>query len=144
MQTLAGGARHSFLVLTDHKNLEYLRTTKRLNPRQALWAVFYTRFNFSISYQPGSKNTKDDALSYLYLDGETSEEPECIFPAKCFVNVITWDFDEKPAIAVHDHVSAECPPKRRYRPPQLRAALSLGLHLLHPPPAIQVHGTHRN
>ncbi|KAK3556266.1 hypothetical protein QTP70_007071 [Hemibagrus guttatus] len=26
------GVRHPFLVLTDHKNLEYLRATKRLNP----------------------------------------------------------------------------------------------------------------
>ncbi|KAK3548457.1 hypothetical protein QTP70_013156 [Hemibagrus guttatus] len=30
------GARHPFLVLTDHKNLEYLRAAKRLNPRQAM------------------------------------------------------------------------------------------------------------
>ncbi|KAK3553528.1 hypothetical protein QTP70_004156 [Hemibagrus guttatus] len=29
------GARHLFLVLTDHRNLEYLRSAKRLNPRQA-------------------------------------------------------------------------------------------------------------
>ncbi|KAK3569717.1 hypothetical protein QTP86_003565 [Hemibagrus guttatus] len=30
------GARHPFLVLMDHKNLEYLRAAKRLNPRQAM------------------------------------------------------------------------------------------------------------
>ncbi|KAK3571511.1 hypothetical protein QTP86_012860 [Hemibagrus guttatus] len=29
------GARHPFQVLTDHRNLEYLRGAKRLNPRQA-------------------------------------------------------------------------------------------------------------
>jgi len=29
------GAKHPFLVLTDHKNLQYLRDAKRLNPRQA-------------------------------------------------------------------------------------------------------------
>ncbi|KAK3523589.1 hypothetical protein QTP70_002721 [Hemibagrus guttatus] len=29
------GARHPFMVLIDHCNLEYLRGTKRLNPRQA-------------------------------------------------------------------------------------------------------------
>ncbi|KAK3548309.1 hypothetical protein QTP70_009578 [Hemibagrus guttatus] len=32
------GAKHPFTVLTDHKNLEYLRAAKRLNPRQARWA----------------------------------------------------------------------------------------------------------
>ncbi|KAK3548117.1 hypothetical protein QTP70_004885 [Hemibagrus guttatus] len=50
------GARHPFTVLTDHRNLEYLRGTKRLNPRQAKWALFFTRFQFSVSYCPGSKN----------------------------------------------------------------------------------------
>ncbi len=34
------GAAHPFLVLTDHKNLQYLREAKRLNPRQARWALF--------------------------------------------------------------------------------------------------------
>ncbi len=41
------GAQHPFTVLTDHKNLEYLCSAKRLNPRQARWAMFFTRFNFS-------------------------------------------------------------------------------------------------
>lgn len=36
------GANHSFTVFTDHKNLEYLRTAKRLNPRQACWSLFFT------------------------------------------------------------------------------------------------------
>lgn len=59
------GARHPFLVLSDHHNLEYLREAKRLNPRQARWALFFTQFNFT-SYCPGTKNTKADALSCLY------------------------------------------------------------------------------
>ncbi len=45
------GAAHPFLVLTDHKNLQYLREAKRLNPRQARWALFFTRFQFKISYR---------------------------------------------------------------------------------------------
>ncbi|KAK3524539.1 hypothetical protein QTP70_029852 [Hemibagrus guttatus] len=38
------GAHHLFLVLTDHRNLEYLHGTKRLNPCQARWALFFTCF----------------------------------------------------------------------------------------------------
>ncbi|KAK3566461.1 hypothetical protein QTP86_033942 [Hemibagrus guttatus] len=57
------GARHPFQVLTDHRNLEYLRGAKRLNPRQARWALFFTRFQFMVMYRPGSKNGKADALS---------------------------------------------------------------------------------
>ncbi|KAL0164283.1 hypothetical protein M9458_040036 [Cirrhinus mrigala] len=57
------GARHPFQVITDHKNLEYIKGAKRLNPRQARWALFFTRFDFTVTYRPGSKNSKADALS---------------------------------------------------------------------------------
>lgn len=50
------GAEQPFLVWTDHKNLEYLKTAKRLNARQARWALFFNRFSFSLSYRHGSKN----------------------------------------------------------------------------------------
>ncbi len=43
------GAQHPFSVITDHKNLEYLRSAKRLNPRQACWALFFTLFQFTIT-----------------------------------------------------------------------------------------------
>nr|XP_023655862.1 uncharacterized protein LOC111837765 [Paramormyrops kingsleyae] len=43
------GAKHPFKVLTDHRNLQYLQSARRLNPRQARWALFSTRFNFKSS-----------------------------------------------------------------------------------------------
>ena len=48
-------AEQPFLVWTDHKNLEYLRTAKYLNSRQARWALLFTRFNCTISYHPGQR-----------------------------------------------------------------------------------------
>ncbi|KAL2083752.1 hypothetical protein ACEWY4_021525 [Coilia grayii] len=42
------GASVPFIVWTDHKNLEYIRSAKRLNPRQARWSLFLSRFNFSV------------------------------------------------------------------------------------------------
>ncbi|EKD03262.1 retrotransposon nucleocapsid protein [Trichosporon asahii var. asahii CBS 8904] len=50
-------------VLTDHRSLEYFLTTKQLNRRQARWAEFMADFHFQISYRPGAKATKPDALS---------------------------------------------------------------------------------
>lgn len=67
---------HPFLVLTDHKNLEYLKTAKCMNPRQARWILFFAHFNFTLVYHPGSKNTKADALSHQYPDTEILPEPE--------------------------------------------------------------------
>lgn len=43
------GSRFPFQVWMDHKNLEYLRSTRRLNPRQAKWTLFFSRFNFTLS-----------------------------------------------------------------------------------------------
>ncbi|KAK3540694.1 hypothetical protein QTP70_034669, partial [Hemibagrus guttatus] len=60
------GALHPFLVLMDHRNLEYLRSARRLNPRQARWAMFFRRFQFTLTYRPGSKNGKADALSLIH------------------------------------------------------------------------------
>lgn len=48
------GLKYPFTVFTDHKNLEYLESAKRLNPRQASWSLFFTRFNFQVSYHPSS------------------------------------------------------------------------------------------
>ncbi|KAI3377400.1 hypothetical protein L3Q82_008590 [Scortum barcoo] len=54
------GAEQPFIVWTDHKNLEYLKSAKRLNSRQARWALFFSRFRFTLLYRPGSQNAKPD------------------------------------------------------------------------------------
>ena len=48
------GAEPPFIVWTDHRNFEFMRKAKRLNSRQARWALFFNRFSFTLSYRPGS------------------------------------------------------------------------------------------
>ncbi|KAK3555441.1 hypothetical protein QTP86_016104 [Hemibagrus guttatus] len=60
------GAKHPFQVLTDHKNLEYIQQAKRLNAHQVCWSLLFNQFQFILSYCPGSKNLKLDALSRVY------------------------------------------------------------------------------
>ncbi|KAK3563698.1 hypothetical protein QTP86_034431 [Hemibagrus guttatus] len=108
------GARLPFLVLTDHKNLEYLRATKRLNPRQACWALFFTRFEFSISYRPGSKNTKADALSRMFTPEEIPETPEPILPENLIVSPITWPQESLPPANASTNSPPGCPPGSQY------------------------------
>ena len=69
------GARHPINVFTDHKNLAYLESTKRLNPRQARWSLFFSRFNFVVTFRPGVKNVKADALSCCFPGGGNFEDP---------------------------------------------------------------------
>ena len=75
------GAKHPFLIWTDHRNLEYIRGARRLNPLQAKWAMSFTRFVFTLSYRPGSQNMKADALSRLYDIEEWPMDQTSILPA---------------------------------------------------------------
>lgn len=52
-----------FTVITDHKNLKYFTTLRRLSERQMRWADFLSKFNFQITYRPGKLSTRPDALS---------------------------------------------------------------------------------
>ena len=47
----------------DHKNLEYFRTSKKLNRRQAWWSLHLSQFDFMLHHQPGRSMGKSNALS---------------------------------------------------------------------------------
>lgn len=83
------GAAQPFFGWTDYKNLEYFKSVKRLNPCQARWTMFFSRFNFSATYQPGSKNVKPDALSRLFCSPEVPQAI-AIFPALSMVGGFNW------------------------------------------------------
>jgi len=57
------GARHLVEIWTDHKNLEYFMTAKKLNRRQAWWSLYLARFDFKLVHRPGRSMGKPDALS---------------------------------------------------------------------------------
>ncbi|KAJ8332185.1 hypothetical protein SKAU_G00428350 [Synaphobranchus kaupii] len=88
------GAGNPFIVLTDHQNLIYLKSAKRLNARQARWSLFFARFNFSVSYRPGSRNIKADALSRVFSLPSSPADPESILPASCMVAAVSWRIEE--------------------------------------------------
>ena len=52
-----------FKIWTDHKNLKYFIKVQKLNKRQARWALYLSRFNFTLKHIPGSKMEKADSLS---------------------------------------------------------------------------------
>ncbi|CAJ0938679.1 unnamed protein product [Ranitomeya imitator] len=86
------GAKHRVVVLTDHKNLTYLESAKRLNPRQARWSLFFSRFDFVVSYLPGSKNVKADALSRSFVpDSPGLSEPAGILKEGVILSAISPD-----------------------------------------------------
>ncbi|KAI2650029.1 Transposon Tf2-6 polyprotein [Labeo rohita] len=123
------GARHPFTILTDHKNLEYLRAAKVLNHRQARWSLFFTRFDFVINYRPGSQNTKADALSRVHESEDATQPPETILPSSVIVAPIAWDLmTEITEAQTQDPPPADCPGDRTYVPAALRQRVLSEVH----------------
>lgn len=52
-----------FEIHTDHKNLEYFMTVRKLTERQMRWSLILSRYNFRIIHVPGKENERADALS---------------------------------------------------------------------------------
>jgi hypothetical protein len=52
-----------FEIWTDHKNLEYFTTTKKLNRRQARWSLELSEYDFALIHKPGKQHAKTDVLS---------------------------------------------------------------------------------
>jgi len=57
------GVTHLVEIWTDHKNLEYFMTAKKLNCRQAHWSLHLARFDFLLHRRPRRTMGKPDALS---------------------------------------------------------------------------------
>ncbi|KAL0198817.1 hypothetical protein M9458_007357, partial [Cirrhinus mrigala] len=116
------GTIHPFTI-TDHKNLQYLREAKRLNPRQARWALFFTRFNFNITYRPGTKNIPADALSRR-SSSEQLTDPEPIIRPNLIVSPTVWTQDHDIQHAtLQEPAPPECPKGKIYVPRSQRLDL---------------------
>ncbi len=59
-----------------------------------VWALFFTRFHFTITYRPGNQNPKADALSRLHAPDQPSE-PEPILPPALIVSPIQWELTKR-------------------------------------------------
>src|SRR6266436_7750103 len=63
-------------MVTDHKNLEYFTSSKKLTWRQARWAKFLAQFNMKVQFRLGRLGSKPDALTCrwdIYMEGDNPE-----------------------------------------------------------------------
>lgn len=101
------GAKFPIQIITDHKNLEYFKTTQTLNHRQHRWLQDLLRFDFKISYRPGEKSGKPDALSRRpdHRPEEGAEEPSLtLLPPSRFdqISAEEGEEDDEPKATVTD------------------------------------------
>src|SRR5258707_1994429 len=63
-------------TVTDHKNLEYFMSSKKLLHHQARWAEFLGQFNLKVQFRPGRLGSKPDTLTHrwdVYTEGDNPE-----------------------------------------------------------------------
>ena len=60
---LLKGICFKFEIWMDHKNLKYFMKVQKLNHRQACWALYLSRFNFTLKHVPEMKMGKTDGLN---------------------------------------------------------------------------------
>jgi hypothetical protein len=63
-----------FEICSDHKNLEYFMTTRKLSERQVRWSLVLARYNFIIRHIKGIDNERADALSRRDQDIPTDQD----------------------------------------------------------------------
>ncbi len=93
--------------------------------RQARWALFFTPFQFTVAYRPGSKNTKADALSRQFELTLQPISPDPILPTTLIVAPVQWDvLTEIVEMQGKDSIPTECPPNKTFVPPSLRTRVN--------------------
>lgn len=80
-----------FTVTTDHRNLQYFSSYRRLSERHMRWQEFLNRFTFEIHYRPGRENGAADSLSRREQDVPKDDRDErlkareiCLLPNTMF------------------------------------------------------------
>src|SRR5258708_2622312 len=63
-------------MVTNHKNLEYFTSSKKLLHHQARWAKFLGQFNMKVQFRLGRLGSKPDVLTCrwdIYMEGDNPE-----------------------------------------------------------------------
>jgi len=106
------GAKHPFVVYTDHANLRNFTTTKELNLRQLRWSDCLASYNFTVVHRSGKLNANADALSRRadYIKGETFKVKRALFKEQDGVlvhQVATLEWNSESWQAIHNAQDSE-------------------------------------
>ena len=95
------GSPHPVYIRSDHKNLTYFRTAKKLNRRQARWSLFLLEFNIKLEHIPGTKMVISDTLSRRpdLCQEENNNDNMTLLPNMLFMGAIYLALKDLLAIA---------------------------------------------
>lgn len=81
------GSLHKIDVWSDHRNLQYFRTARKLNMRQAQWSAELQDYDFQIIHKPGKTQARSDDLSRRrdHNDGSQDNKDQILLEDNLFV-----------------------------------------------------------
>jgi hypothetical protein len=83
------GTTHPVTIITDHKNLSYIKDPRKLSRRQAQWALFLQDFDIVWKVLPGTKMAPADALSRRdHVDTSLDNNNSSIVPSPAIINAL--------------------------------------------------------
>jgi hypothetical protein len=83
------GTIHPVTIITDHKNLSYIKDPWKLSRRQARWALFLQDFDIVWKVLPGTKMAPADALSRRdHVDTSLDNADTSIVPSPAIINAL--------------------------------------------------------
>ena len=115
MQSLAhwrrylGWTKEPFIILTDHKNLQYWKLPQKLNQRTARWHADLHEYNYKIQYIPGKTNIPADTLSRPpgADQGKEDNQDITLIPPEKFTIATTKDTEQEQQTQVPNDLEAQ-------------------------------------
>jgi len=91
------GSPFPTVILSDHKNLTYFRTTQKLNRWQAQWSLFLSEFDLKLIHTPGSRMIQSDALSQQpdHITDKIDNNDIIVLPNDIFIKMIDLELQDE-------------------------------------------------
>jgi len=91
------GSPFPTVILSDHKNLTYFRTTQKLNRQQAQWSLFLSEFDLKLVHTPRSRMIQSDALSRRpdHITDKIDNDDIIVLPDNIFIKMIDLELQDE-------------------------------------------------
>ncbi len=127
MEALAGGGSTPLSGIDRPQKLTVPSRGQEVKPSSSQMGTILYPFPIKISYRPGPRNVKADALSRIYTPEGDSGEPEGILPAEIITSPIQWTSPSVASTTLPANPPG-CPPDHQYVPRTRRTPL---IHTTH-------------
>ena len=83
------GTQHPITIITDHKNLSYIKDPRKLSQQQAQWSLFLQDFDIIWQVMPGTKMALANTLSrHDVVDTSLDNADSTIYPEPVVINAL--------------------------------------------------------